>query len=75
MRAGATRRSGTWAELGEVKAAFAQYYYVGHGLLAQELLRLGQPGQLTQARYADGLVPQRDVVRARSRRPRCAANC
>jgi cobalt-zinc-cadmium efflux system outer membrane protein len=25
---------------------------------------------LTQARYADGLVPQQDVVRARSRRPR-----
>lgn len=61
------RRSGTWAELAaKVKAAFAQYYYVGHSLmLAQELLRLGSSlEQLTQARYSDGLVPQQDVVRA-----------
>jgi len=61
------RRSGTWAELAaKVKAAFAQYYYVGHSLkLAQELLRLGASlEQLAQARYSDGLVPQQDVVRA-----------
>ena len=61
------RRSGTWAELAaKVKAAFAQYYYVGHSLkLAQELLRLGGSlEQLTQARYSDGLVPQQDVMRA-----------
>jgi len=61
------RRSGTWAELAaKVKAAFAQYYYVGHSRkLAEELLRLGSSlEQLTQARYSDGLVPQQDVVRA-----------
>ncbi len=61
------RRTGTWAELAaKVKAAFAQYYYVGHSLkLAQELLRLGGSlEQLAQARYSDGLVPQQDVVRA-----------
>ena len=61
------RASGTWAELAaKVKAAFAQYYYVGHSRkLAEELLRLGASlEQLAQARYADGLVPQQDVVRA-----------
>lgn len=61
------RRSGTWAELAaKVKTAFAQYYLVGQSRkLAEELLRLGGSlEQLTQARYADGLVPQQDVVRA-----------
>ncbi len=61
------RASGTWAELAaKVKAAFAQYYFTGHSRkLAEELLRLGTSlEQLTQARYADGLVPQQDVVRA-----------
>lgn len=65
------RRTGTWAELAaKVKAAFAQYYFVGHSLkLAQELLRLGGSlEQLTQARYSDGLVPQQDVVRAQVER-------
>jgi len=59
------RRSGTWAELAaKVKAAFAQYYLVGQSLkITQELLRLaGSLEQLAQARYADGLVPQQDVV-------------
>jgi outer membrane protein TolC len=61
------RRAGTWAELAaKVKAAFAQYYFVGHSLkITQELLRLGTSlEQLAQARYADGLVPQQDAVRA-----------
>lgn len=61
------RRSGTWAELAaRVKAAFAQYYLIGQSLkITQELLRLGGSlEQLAQARYADGLVPQQDVVRA-----------
>lgn len=65
------RRTGTWAELAaKVKAAFAQYYYVSQSLkLAQELLRLGGSlEQLAQARYADGLVPQQDVVRAQVER-------
>ncbi len=61
------RRSGTWAELAaKVKAAFAQYYLTGHSRkLTEELLRLGASlEQLAQARYADGLAPQQDVVRA-----------
>lgn len=61
------RRTGTWAELAaKVKTAFAQYYLVGQSRkLAEELLRLGGSlEQLAQARYADGLVPQQDVVRA-----------
>ncbi len=65
------RRSGTWAELAaKVKAAFAQYYLVGQSLkITQELLRLaGSLEQLAQARYADGLVPQQDVVRAQVER-------
>ena len=65
------RRSGTWAELAaKVKAAFAQYYLAGQSLkITRELLRLaGSLEQLAQARYADGLVPQQDVVRAQVER-------
>ena len=65
------RRTGTWAELSaKVKAAFAQYYFVAHSVrLTEELLRLGGSlEQLAQARYADGLVPQQDVVRAQVER-------
>ena len=65
------RRAGTWAELAaKVKAAFAQYFLAGQSLkITQELLRLaGSLEQLTQARYADGLVPQQDVVRAQVER-------
>lgn len=65
------RRTGTWAELAaKVKTAFAQYYLVGQSLkVTQELLRLaGSLEQLAQARYADGLVPQQDVVRAQVER-------
>lgn len=56
-----------WADLAaRLKAAFAQYYVLSHAeLLTRELLGLtGNLEKITQARYASGLVPQQDVIRA-----------
>jgi len=49
-----------------IKTAYAMYYQsVGLKKLDQELLRLiGDLEAVTQVRYASGLVPQQDVIRA-----------
>jgi outer membrane protein TolC len=61
------RALGTWSELtARIKANFAQFYYLHQSeRLTQEILDLMKRlEQVAQARYASGLVPQQDVVRA-----------
>ncbi len=61
------RRQATVAELhARIKSAYAQYYQtVGLKRLNEEILRLlGDLETVTQVRYASGLVPQQDVIRA-----------
>jgi outer membrane protein TolC len=61
------RARGTWSELAaRIKANFAQFYYLHQSeRLTQEILDLMRRLELVaQARYASGLVPQQDVVRA-----------
>lgn len=58
---------GTWAELAaRIKTAYAQLYYLHRNeRLAQEVLDLMvRLEKVAQARYAGGLVPQQDVIRA-----------
>ena len=61
-------RVGTnWAELAaRIKDAFAQYYYVANNeRLAREVLDLVERLEKTaQVRYASGLTPQQDAIRA-----------
>lgn len=49
-----------------IKSAYAQYYQaIGMKKLNEEILRLlGDLEAVTQVRYASGLVPQQDVIRA-----------
>ena len=61
------RRQATMAEIhARIKSAYAQYYQtVGLKKLNEEILRLlGDLEAVTQVRYASGLVPQQDVIRA-----------
>ena len=61
------RAMANWTELAaRLKAAYAQYYVLSHAEnLTRELLGLaGSLEKITQARYASGLVPQQDVIRA-----------
>lgn len=61
------RALGTWSELASrIKTNFAQLYYLHQSeRLTQEILDLMKRLELVaQARYASGLVPQQDVVRA-----------
>lgn len=61
------RAAGLWAELAaRIKSAYADYYFADHGLaLTREMLDLATGlERLAQARYAQGLVPQQDVLRA-----------
>lgn len=61
------RAAGLWAELAaRVKSAYAQYYLAGRSLaLTREMLDLaGGLERIAQARYAQGLAPQQDVLRA-----------
>lgn len=61
------RALGTWSELASrIKVNFAQFYYLHQSeRLTQEILDLMKRLELVaQARYASGLVPQQDVVRA-----------
>lgn len=64
----ATGRTGvTWAELSaKIKSDFAQYYLVSHShKLTQEILDLTlNLERIAKARYATGLAPQQDVIRA-----------
>lgn len=57
----------TWAELsGRIKTSYAMYYYLsGSERLAQETLELlDSLERVAQARYANGLGAQQDVLRA-----------
>lgn len=61
------RADATWIDLAaRIKAAYAQYYLASRSLaLTREMLALAAGlEQFTQARYASGLVPQQDVLRA-----------
>lgn len=61
------RQQATVAEIhAGIKSAYAQYYQaVGLQKLTEEILRLlGEMEAVTQARYAGGLTPQQDVIRA-----------
>lgn len=58
---------GTWSELAaRIKTAYAQLYYLHRNeRLTQEILDLMvRLEKVAQARYAGGLVPQQDVIRA-----------
>jgi len=57
----------TWTDLAaKVKAAYAEYYRAAVSVrLTKEILDLAaRLAQIAQARYASGLVPQQDVLRA-----------
>jgi len=61
------RATASWTELAaRIKTAYAQYYVLSHAEnLTRDLLDLaGGLEKITQARYASGLVPQQDVIRA-----------
>lgn len=61
------RRQATMAEIhARIKSAYAQYYQaVALKKLDEEILRLlGDLESVTQVRYASGLIPQQDVIRA-----------
>ena len=61
------RRQATVAEIhARIKSAYAQYYQtIGLKKLDEEILRfLGDLEGVAQVRYASGLVPQQDVIRA-----------
>ncbi|RJX30897.1 MAG: TolC family protein [Oxalobacter sp.] len=58
---------GTWAELSmRIKSAYAQLYYLHRNeRLSKEILDLmTRLEKVAQVRYASGLVPQQDVIRA-----------
>ena len=61
------RAAATWAELAtRIKAAFAQYYLVTRNeqLTRENLGLMTQLERVAQTRYAGGLAPQQDVIRA-----------
>lgn len=61
------RAAATWAELAtRIKAAFAQYYLVTRNeqLTNENLGLMTQLERVAQTRYAGGLAPQQDVIRA-----------
>ena len=61
------RAAATWAELSaRIKAAFAQHYQVVRNeRLTNEIIDLvARIGRIAQIRYANGLAPQQDVIRA-----------
>ena len=63
----AARSEVTWAELASrIKTSYAEYYRaLGNERLTREVLELmARLEQIAQARYAGGLVPQQDAVRA-----------
>ncbi len=63
----AARSDVTWAELAaRIKTSYAEYYRaVGNERLTREVLELlSRLEQIAQARYAGGLVPQQDAIRA-----------
>jgi outer membrane protein TolC len=61
------RANASWEDLAaRIKTSYAQYYvYSRAEVLTRELLDLtGQLEKISQSRYASGLVPQQDVIRA-----------
>jgi cobalt-zinc-cadmium efflux system outer membrane protein len=61
------RSDATWADLAaRIKGTYAEYYRAaGNERLTRELLELmARLEQVAQGRYAGGLVPQQDVIRA-----------
>ena len=61
------RAAMTWAELAaSIKTAYARYYATvrNEQLLREILDLLGRLEQIAQVRYAGGLAPQQDVIRA-----------
>ena len=63
----AARSEVTWTELAaRIKTSYAEYYRaVGNERLTTEVLELlSRLEQIAQARYAGGLVPQQDAIRA-----------
>jgi len=63
----AARSEVTWTELAtRIKTSYAEYYRaVGNERLTREVLKLlSILEQIAQARYAAGLVPQQDAIRA-----------
>ncbi|HEX5683193.1 MAG TPA: TolC family protein [Ideonella sp.] len=66
-RQAAARTDATWAELAaRIKAAYADYFKIaGNERLAREVLDLmARLERVAQARYAGGLGPQQDAIRA-----------
>lgn len=66
-----SRASAGWNDLaGRIKTTYAQAYLAARNeALTREVLDLvGDLERLAQARYASGLVPQQDVIRAQSER-------
>lgn len=62
-----SRASGAWSDIAaRIKAAHAQRYYLQRNerLTRENLELMAQLEQLSQVRYASGLVPQQDVIRA-----------
>ncbi len=58
---------GTWAELSSrIKSGYAQLYFVQRSeqLLQENLNLMAQLEKLSLSRYANGLVPQQDVIRS-----------
>jgi len=63
----AARSEVTWTELAaRIKTSYAEYYRaIGNERLTREVLELlSRLEQIAQARYAGGLVPQQDAIRA-----------
>ncbi len=70
------RAGASWAELAaRIKTAFAQYFYVSHSeRLTREVLGLvGRLEKTAQVRYASGLTPQQDAIRAQVEQTRMRA--
>ena len=66
-----SRAAATWSELAwQIKQTYAQHYLHGVSLRygRENLLLLEQLEQIAQARYAGGLAPQQDVIRAQTER-------
>mgnify|MGYP001325586474 CR=1 FL=1 len=70
------RATAGWADLAaRIKTAYAQYFYVSHGeRLVREVLGLTERLEKTaQVRYASGLTPQQDAIRAQVEQTRMRA--
>ena len=70
------RAHATWTELAwQIKQTYAQHHLHMANLRygRENLLLLGQLEQIAQARYAGGLTPQQDVIRAQTERTALAS--